>query len=379
MLAVAEYLLSGCSPEGKKETVRIDAPSADLAVKQLQKRGYEEIVLHTDDVSAHYTHASEVENEITPAEFVKFRYFGSWLDDALFVAWKLYKSGWMVYGAALALLVFRRVMDWPRGLTDYAAAIVVAFPLGFSMLAQIFNPAHRYNRLIEALAWGHWEEVLLRLPRIRDKLPPEEGAFVEAQALAGLGRLNEAMTILKPFADDRQMPAWLYWGRLGDVYFAAGKPEMIVPAQEKALELAPDNPTVLLDLAMSLVRWRGDAARARDLLRQARTHALSDVLEVFSYAIEGMIELEDGNPAQARSLLEQTLDALTPFRHATPLIGSAIDRTCAYLALACAAAGDGKQAAGYYRRAEPRLHALRSTDLIVRCQQALRGKENSIR
>jgi tetratricopeptide (TPR) repeat protein len=211
-------------------------------------------------------------------------------------------------------------------------------------------------------------------PACEGKSRPRKRAFIQAQALAGLGRLDEAIKILKPFADGQNMPAWLYWGRIGDVYYAAQKYELIVPAAEKAAELAPDNPTVLLDLAMALVRYRQDAVRARKLLLQARTHALSDVLAIFADLIEGMIELESGNPSQARHLFDKTLSALAPFRNATPLIGAAIDRTYACLALAYAATGDRDQAERYYRRAEPRLRALKSHDLIDRCESALELK-----
>ncbi len=367
-----EYLLTGRSRNGKQETVRIDAPTADLAYKQFQKRGYHDIELHTDDVSAHYTRQSEFADEITPAEYLQFRYFGSWLDDALFVAWKLYNSGWIVYGAAAAFLMFRRIMNWPQGWSDYVALAIAAFPLLFGIGSQLFNATHRYTRMIDALAWGRWEQVLTRLPRVRGSIPPEEAAFCEAQALAGLGRLDEALRILKPFADDQQLPAWLYWGRMGDVYFAAGKPDMIVRMQEKAFELASDNPTVLLDLATSVIRWQRDAERARQLLEQARTHVLSDVLEIFAKMLEGMIDLESGDPARAQMHFEDTLAALFPLRNATPLIGAAIDRTYAYLCLACAAQDELRAARRHFHRAEPRLRALGSFDLLQRCEAALR-------
>ncbi|MBW3599862.1 MAG: hypothetical protein KY475_21645, partial [Planctomycetes bacterium] len=144
-----------------------------------------------------------------------------------------------------------------------------------------------------------------------------------------------------------------------------------VPAHEKAAEMAPDNPTILLDLAMSLVRWRRDAARAREFWEQAKTHALSDTLETFARMIEGMIAVESGEAENARNCLEQSIEELKPLRHATPLIGAGIDRAYAYLAIACAESGELAAAKKYYRRCKPRLRALGSNDLLNRCEAAL--------
>jgi tetratricopeptide (TPR) repeat protein len=368
-----EFLLSGRSLDGRQETVRLDAPSADMAVKLFKNQGYTEIVLHTDDVSARYTHQSDVAETISPKEYLRFRNMGP-LGDVLFLLGKLYAQGWYFHLAAIGVIAVRRYFDWPWGVLDFVAIVWLAIPLVFAIGGQFFNSARRYSQVVDAVSWGRWEEALERLPSVRKKIPSEEAAFLEAQALAGLGRLDEAIKVLKPYADGENMPSWLYWGRIGDVYYAAGKYELIVPAAEKAAELAPDNPTVLLDLAMALVRYRQDAERARKLLKQARTHALSDVLAVFADVIEGMIELELGNPSQARYLFDKALAALTPFQNATPLIGAAIDRTYAYLALAHAAMGDRDQATRYSRRAEPRLRALKSNDLIDRCETALQLK-----
>jgi tetratricopeptide (TPR) repeat protein len=368
-----EFLLTGRSLEGRKETVRVEAATADLAVKQFKNQGYSEIVLHTDDVGARYTHQRDVEDAVSPKEFVRFRNLGV-LGDLLFVVRKSYAQGWYWHLAAIGVIAVRRYFGWPLGLLDIVAVIWLAIPLVVALGVQLFGSARRYNEVVEAISWGRWEEALRRLPAVRGKIPVEETAFIEAKALAGLGRLDEAIKVLKPFADGQDMPSWLYWGRIGDVYYAAGKYELIVPANEKAAELAPDNPTVLLDLAMALVRYRQDAVRARKLLQQARTHALSDVLVIFAEVIEGMIELESGNPSQARYLFDKSLAALAPFRNATPLIGAAIDRTYGYLCLAYAAMGDRDQALQYYRRAEPRMRALRSDDLIDRCEAALQLK-----
>ncbi|MBW3599555.1 MAG: hypothetical protein KY475_20075, partial [Planctomycetes bacterium] len=206
-----EYLFTGWTAEGKEETSRVEAPSADKAVKLARERGYRDVVLHTDDVEAHYTRHRDVEENISPAEYVGFRYFRGFLDDAVFVAAKIYAAGWLLFLSAAAVVTVRRLLGLPSNWLDYACLVLLALPMVWSLVSQVTNPVHRYHRLIEALAWGRWEEVLARLPGLEEHIPAEEFAFVQAQALAATGRMDEAMKVVKPFADGDQMPAWLYW------------------------------------------------------------------------------------------------------------------------------------------------------------------------
>ena len=48
-----------------------------------------------------------------------------------------------------------------------------------------------------------------------------------------------------------------------------------------------------------------------------------------------------------------------------------MDRTHAYLCLACAAAGDPEAAGRHFRLAEPRMRAFGAEDLLERCRAAL--------
>jgi tetratricopeptide (TPR) repeat protein len=348
----------------------MEADSADLVQFVLRDRGYTEVVLHTDDVSARYTNQSAVERHVTPRDYVGFRRRGP-VGDVLFLARKLYQGSAFLMLAALGMLVFRRWRRDPWAGWDTTYLAVLALPLVWALAAQAFKPSRRYHRLIEAAAWCRWEEVLALLPAIRHRLPPEEAAFREAGALAGLGRLDEALALLEPFRDGRRMPAWLYWGRLPEVYRAAGQADQCLTAAETAAELAPENPTILLDLAANLLRYRRDTRRARDLLKRARGHALSDMVQLFVKRAEGVLALEEGRADEAARRLEEVQEGFRGFRHASPLIGVVVDSNHAYLALANAALGLTDAAERHFRLAEPRLRALKAEDLLERCRQAL--------
>jgi tetratricopeptide (TPR) repeat protein len=186
-----------------------------------------------------------------------------------------------------------------------------------------------------------------------------------------LGYLDEALDVVEPFSDGRRMPEWLYWGRVRETFVAAGEIDKAVEASERAAELAPDNPTILIDLAATLLRYRGDTARAQELLYRAKAHAISDMLANFVLLTEAVLTFEQGKASLAIEKLEQAQAGLNAYRNATPLVGAIIDRNHAYLALAHAKVGDTDEAERHYRLAEPRLRALKADDLIQRCEKAL--------
>jgi tetratricopeptide (TPR) repeat protein len=375
---MGEYLFTARNPDGRKVTERLDGESADGVLQTLQERGYSDIVLHNDDVGARRSNQKAVERYISPRDYIGFRTRKGALGNILFTIRKCYQLSWKLLLVLVGLLVvrwwYRPLLPW--GDLDYVLltsllAFLLLFPLVVAPLAEIFGPPRKYRLLIAASAWGRWEEVLRRLPAIRDRLTPDEEAFREAWALTGLGRLDDALRLLEPFADGSRMPQWLYRARLAEVYSIARRTEDVIATHEAAVELAPDKSALLIDLAAALLRYRRDTHRARPMLERARKHAVSDLAAPFLEAAQGMLALEQDQPYEARERLERALAGMTAFRNATPLMGVAIDRVHAYLALAEGALRNWTAAEEHFRQAQPRMRALHWDDLLGRCEKVL--------
>src|SRR4029077_1550622 len=120
------------------------------------------------------------------------------------------------------------------------------------------------------------------------RLPTDRAAFLEAQALAGLGRLQDALGVLEPFADGQWPPPWLYWAQVSELHHAARDRARTIAAKEKALSLAPEYPSLLTGLALTLLRHRQERERARQLIQAARKHTLSDTLGFAVSLAEGL-------------------------------------------------------------------------------------------
>ncbi|MSR54037.1 MAG: hypothetical protein EXS09_12215 [Gemmataceae bacterium] len=363
------YLISGKNDRGQTTMEAVKAPNPDEAVRRFKARGFIDVVLHSDEVLGQMLQP-EALKRLSPGELHALGRLSRWQTMGRMIV-RVYRKQWWLFAAAIALVLGRRIIGVPWNFLDTLAIAFLGLPAAIVVMGEFFNPARKYDRVMTYNAWARWAEMLAALPSVRWAVPALQYAFHEAKALAGLGRIDEALDRVKPFADDPRTPAWLYWGQLADVYSSAQLGERVIECGEKAVENAPNNVTVLIDLAMSLLRYRRDAARAKPLLEQARTYEISDVILPFLLMCEGAVALEEKKPDQARKLIECALLAVEKYRHASPLMGAGVDRMHTYLALACAASGDSLAAKKYYRIAEPRLKAFDATDLIERCQAVI--------
>jgi tetratricopeptide (TPR) repeat protein len=329
-------------------------------------------VLHSDNVFANYTRPVE---GVTPEQYVKFRRKPTRLGDAWWVAKQLYWQLAGLFVLVIAVLAYRRWRGNPPGPMDVALIGVLLMPPAYGLISRLSSWVYTYNRMVGASGWGRWQEVLDLARQLDGKVPPEELAFRRARALCGLGRSDEAFRLLKPLGDGEAMPLWMYHARLGEIYSVLKQPDQIVEHAELAVQLAPGDPTALLDLAGTLLRYRPDLPRVASLLDEVRGHAVSDMLAPILQMTDGQLYLEQGKAHQARRELEQGLERWHALGMDEQLVGPITDRGLTYLALACARLGDKTAAREHFRKAEPRLRALDHTDLLERCAQELRLEE----
>jgi tetratricopeptide (TPR) repeat protein len=370
-----EYYLTSRTPSGFTRTECVVALSADAAVERLRERGHTDIVLHTDEVGAQFPMPLSARPYVSPREYVGYRHNRGYFDRALHLTLKLYKANWLLMLMIASLLAMHRYLDAPLDWYDGVGALILASPLLAGPILTLFNPVLRYNELIEAVSWGRWEDVLELLPGIEQRVRPHEGAFRRAQALAGLGRLDEAVAVVERYSDGREIPLWLFYARLATVYQIGGDVEQSLDLHECAVEAAPEIATVLVDTAFAVLRHRRDTYRAALLLEQARAHAVSDLATPFLRKTEGLLALERGKAAEALQLFEESIKGASAFL-GNPLVRANIDVTHSLIALAHVALGDREAADRHFRQAEPRLRALRYDDLLTRCAKAgLQGDE----
>lgn len=365
-----EYVLTGRAPGGRLVTEIVEAWSADEAVARFEAAGHTEVVLHTDDNAARFISPGKVRNVFTPREFIGYR-TRSRVGCALFLMRKLYQKAWHVDLVCLALLAVRWANGMDGGWFDALPVMVLVFPVVFAVYAELVSPAVAYKRVLYAVAWAQWDRVPRLLSRVRRlELPPYERPLREAQALAGQGRLDEALDRFAVVADDPRVPANVYWSLRAAVCWAGRDRAKVLDGFARAAELAPANAQAQVEYAVALLTLKRDTRRARAALEQASHHALSDLNTPSRIFAEAVIAYEEGDAESAVPKLEEALRLARPFSRANPAILVALARIRAYLALARLAAGDALTARRDWRRAEPIL-TVHDAPEVARCRELL--------
>jgi tetratricopeptide (TPR) repeat protein len=364
-----EYILTGRTRGGRRLTEIVVAESADEAVRVFHDDGFTDIVLHTDDNAARFLKPSEALKTFSPRDYIGFRTRGR-VGCVLFLARKLYVQSWWAYAFCAVALAGRWWLWADFGVIDSVAVVFFFFPVLFAAYAELTGKVVPYRRALKAALHGRWEDVGRHMRRVRLPLPSFERPFREAQALAGMGRLDEALDHFRPVADDPAVPHHMYWTYKALIFQTAREREKALDCLARAVELAPDNPVALIDYALALLTVRSDVAKARELLTRARQHALSDVSTPLCEFAEGVLALKDRRPAEAVPLFESASAGISPFTAGNPAIGIVIARIQANLALAHAAVGDHEAARREYRKAAPILAPHDALEL-ARCREVL--------
>jgi tetratricopeptide (TPR) repeat protein len=266
---------------------------------------------------------------------------------------------------------YLRFAGGPWAFWDWLCLAMLLSPLALATVMALLTPPTRarYEQMLDALYSGRWEEALRLAELVELKSPAHEIAFRKAQALAGMDRLHEALALVAPFGNGEAMAPWLYRSTLAQVYEFATRRDEAMAQLEQAVELAPDNATMLLSLGRSVIWQKRDARRARELLGQARTHALCDMTSPFADLLDGVILLEEGRPRDALVLMEAAHKVLHSRRH-KPLGYLPVEQAMLGQALAHAALGESDQALVLYTKVRPRLVALRNP-VVDRCDRAI--------
>ncbi|QDV18371.1 hypothetical protein Pan153_30280 [Gimesia panareensis] len=363
----------------QRETNFIAADSAQEALRELEAAELEEIVLHTDDVSAAISNMMprkvSVKDDFTAAEYVSFRTMGN-LGFFIYLTKKLYwQMRWsLLIGTLLSVSIFCTANDLERSYGIVSLSIFLFFillPPGISLFTTLFSPSRKFNQIQEDFYWGRWNEVLKLLPKVRKHLPLIEARGREAASLAGLGRLDEALKTMEPLAENSEIPRWMYLSRLAEVYECNNQMEQCFELRRQASEMAPDNSALKLGYANTLLKLNRNPQLAHQLIKDAESKQLSDLLQILVPLSKGHLELNLGHARLAFYLFVQAQNGLKPYLATQPFARLYSDIGRAYAAIALAEMGETEEAETLFQSALPRLEALKSQRTIERYRQAI--------
>jgi tetratricopeptide (TPR) repeat protein len=366
-----EYLITGRNDAGKRVTDMVKTATAEDALEIMKERGFTDLVLHSDEVTAVLFRPSKFKNRLNFKQILnasrRTPLQGLW--HAVRKSIGLYLVIVLVFALGnLALHLLGNGFEWVNSFAILSVGLVV-MPAWLFLRLFFFGGLRQSHRRLQEMAGARWDVLLQSLSR-GGKIPAHDRAFMTAKALAGLGKLDEGLREYEPYRDCEDIPEWIYWFRRADLFRTGGEHEQDVACLEHAARLSPLNPTVLLTMSLVALRYRHDVQLGRELLTRACRHPISDTTQFRVTEIEGLIALYTNDPARARELLEQSLKELEVNR-SNPLSQLMDAFIRINLATALAQLGEREAAERHFRQTEPLLRAHRRNDLIDDYQKAI--------
>ncbi len=239
-------------------------------------------------------------------------------------------------------------------------------------------PRIYYARLHMAATWSRWTEVLeivATLQRINKfhfiKLPAAELGRHRAQALAGLGKLPEALEEYSHYENQPGCPSWLYKAFVANLYATAKQYDAAIEWNLKSIQEKP-TATMYLDLANRYARLKKDPVRARTAIAQAEKGTLTEIAIPYDKRCRGIVAYLEGNWATARQELEISLRMMESTPHVPGRVGT-ISIAKGYLCCVLARQGEHAAAKKNLEGAREYLVATGEDELLAECEQLVGG------
>lgn len=377
----ASFLWRGMDREGSRRAVRVNAASAQAAREALEQDGWTQLELLLDEIAS--TAAGGVEApEWLPTGAPSPDFEAALLDgtEPSFASrwWNFIKAGWGTFFLLTAGLAwgFYQLKSW---LIWSSALGLAALGLVFPVLDAWFGSALRiYKELNEAKVWWRWKRVMSCVQRLqrshrftRIGVGDEELARCRAQALAGLGRLEEGLREFQAVEHLYAQNHWLYLSLLGGIYDIAKDYERSTECTRRALAEKPDLAALWIDLALRLARGLNQPAEAKEALARAEGLELSGLAKTYLAWVGGIIGWRERRYGEAKLALESALAQFQKMSH-LPLVEGSILLTKSYLCAVEGPMGNRSRAEELWREVRPFLECNREEELLEACRQSVR-------
>jgi tetratricopeptide (TPR) repeat protein len=373
---MARFLWVARDRNGVVRAVRDEAATAEQSKAALEATGYTHVELKTDDLA--HAVQSVVGDPKAPLSSISAEDEVRILEGgpSRSPVWRaVLLRNWRSLLMLTGLLVLGLVRH-QRGMTALAVVlggILVACAHALESRSRI------YTRINDAKVWARWREILTLLDRF-DRLSrflgnPQlafESTRVRAQALAALGRKDEALRLFERYHGASHVPQFLYQSMLATVHDAAHDYDAALACRRAACDASPDTPAMWIDLAMHLARHTADVEGARAALTRAETRELTEMAKVYLPFVRGLIALRAERTADACRELEQAESGQIALVRLTPLSVGLLLLIRAYLCVACGRAGDTARARTLLAGVERFLTAHREDQLLADCRAAAR-------
>lgn len=129
-------------------------------------------------------------------------------------------------------------------------------------------------------------------------------------ALAGTGRLEEALRVFDEETASANMPEWMRLSQIGSMYYVAEQFDKTLEYRRRAAVVANDDVTPSMDLAICLLDHFTFVDEAKVLLAKIESRTLSDTSASFLPKLRGMIAYRENDFRSADRCFREALAGL---------------------------------------------------------------------
>ena len=372
---MTNYVWTATDKSGKKVVKEIKAATADDAKYVLLSQGYSNLELKEDEVNstvrAGFSKRINVygqELKVTAEARLKHR------DDPTVTYLDVLRKGIGRYFLVFFALIFFAVYSGFRREWGYCLLYALLLLAGLAYIIFAGLQSVYYRKLSKAADWYRWNKVLSLVATLKiigrfRKIKVPESALIQnrAKALAGLGRLDEALEEYKQCEGRPDRPDWLYKLQIASLYTTAKQYDKAIEFNLASIAANPTS-TAWLDLANRYARYKRNPVKAREAMAEAEKSPLADYAKPFHIRCQGIIAYLEENYAAAKRYLETAIE----------LVDKAKDRhfrdghlsvARAYLCCVLAKQGDLPAAKKCFARAKKYLVATKEDELLAECRE----------
>jgi tetratricopeptide (TPR) repeat protein len=366
------YTWSGRDKSGQPVIREIQADTSEQSKAILVAEGYTELELRED--------------EIASVGRAGFRNDGGFLSKAITVtAEDRLKHRDNATPSDVPRIGIGTKLVWLFIITAFAALeiyqkhylVLIVLAVGLFLCLAFFVclalPSIYYKKLIEALDWYRWDEVLSLVGKLKTtgrfgiiKIPDSELTRYRAMAFVAKGRLQDGLAEYQKCEGRPDCPAWLYKQFVSSLYTIAKQYDKAIEYNRMAIQDKP-MASAWWDLAYRYARYKRDAVKAREAMTEAEKGPVTDSAKPFCTRCRGVIAYLEGDFATAKSELETTIDVIEK-RKWFPFKGAGLSISRAYLCCVFAKQGDLPAAKRNFDLAREYLEATKEDELIAECR-----------
>ena len=240
-------------------------------------------------------------------------------------------------------------------------------------------PLVYYHKLIKASDWSRWDEVLSLVETLKavrkfsiTGVPATELTRNRAKALAGQGRLDEALAEYKQCEGRPDCPTWLYRLFVASLHITAKQYDKAIEYNLSSIA-EKSTSTGWADLAYRYARYKRDPVKAREAMAEADKSPMPEFAKPFRIRCLGVIAYLEGDYNAAKRDLETAIELVDKAK-SRPFRDGHLSIARAYLSCVLAKQGDLTAAKKLFAMAKAYLVATKEDGLLAECSQLISEK-----